>query len=493
MGDGDDVEKFIILITAFLLIAGVGVVTVAQAFPFWESKELVVRHVGKKQHSIQKKPVPYIMTTTSLTESDDVLKNPFIGLVPGAEYGEFSLPHSMVYKVITWKELEPHKGVYAFDEMEKRYNMDEFFREDVRFIFRIVLDYGTDEVHKDIPGWLYQEINGDGIWYDNDVGKGFSPNYSNKKLIKYHKGLLQAFGEKYNTDPRVAFIALGSLGHWGEWHTYMGKDLHIPFPKLPESDTYVQHYLDAFPDKKLLMRRPYPIVEKEDMGLYNDMFGSTRATNDFISWFQNGYNSSLADAFIPAIPTFWMHGPSGGEFGNANLDGSYYSEENIEKTIKMAKESHLSWIGPSGGIESIPPENEDNLDRFINTLGYRFVVKNVSYPISAWVTETQVPIQIEVENKGVAPMYYKWPLEFSFLDKNGAVVGRVLSKSDITKWVPGIRRIHERMEVPADLPPGEYTLAFAILDPDTKEPGIQFANKEKRSDGRYIVGNIRVN
>ncbi len=87
-------------------------------------------------------------------------------------------------------------------------------------IIRLVLDYPNKENSMQIPKWLYNEIGGDGTWYDISYGKGFSPNYENKTLIYYHEKLIKALGERYNSSSEIAFIELGSIGHWGEWHTY---------------------------------------------------------------------------------------------------------------------------------------------------------------------------------------------------------------------------------------------------------------------------------
>jgi len=422
---------------------------------------------------------------------DGALNNPFMGLVPGADYVDFPLPHRMAYKVLTWGELEPEKGAYAFEAIERKYGMDAFAARGVRFVLRVVLDYGTDEAHMDIPDWLYDEIGGDGVRYDADVGKGFSPNYSNETLLRYHERLIGALGDRYDDDPRVAFVALGSLGHWGEWHTYIGDDLRIPFPPMAISDTYVEHYLEAFPTKKLLMRRPYPIAERNGIGLYNDVFGSERQTYDFIDWFENGYESMLADAFVPAMPDFWKRGPSGGEFGFAGVDGMYFEPERFDETLEMARRSHLSWIGPSSDIEELDADERKNLDRFLATIGYRFSVHAASYP-EGWRVGSDVAVEFEVRNDGVAPFYYEWPLELSLINAGGRIVYSRAAAQDIRDWMPGATAFAERLRLPASVPPGAYTLAIAILDPSTGKPGVDWAMDGRRPDGRYALGPVRV-
>ncbi len=74
----------------------------------------------------------------------------------------------------------------------------------------------------DIPKWLYEKTGGDGTWYEGAYGKGFAPDYNNELLIRYHSLAVQAMGEHLGKDGLIAFVELGSLGHWGEWHVNYG-------------------------------------------------------------------------------------------------------------------------------------------------------------------------------------------------------------------------------------------------------------------------------
>ncbi|PWK16466.1 DUF4832 domain-containing protein [Tumebacillus permanentifrigoris] len=424
--------------------------------------------------------------------SEAVLNNPFMGLVPAASGGPYVQPHRLVYMVLSWRDLEPEKGRFAFEEIERKYKFAEWNQRGVKVILRFVLDYGTETKHMDIPDWLYQEIQGDGIWYDEDVGKGFSPNYDNPKLINAHRTVMQKLGERYDHDPRLAYLALGSLGHWGEWHTYSDEKINIPFPKLAVSDQYVQHYLDAFPDKKLLMRRPHPIVQDKQLGLYNDMFGSPRSTSDFNDWFENGYTSSLAGADIPAMPDFWRAGPSGGEFGNAGSVRGLLQPQNIGEILAEAQRSHVSWMGATVLSEvKLDQTEQSNLNSFLKKIGYRFVIRSASFPDKVR-QGGHVPVTLVVDNQGVAPFYYPWPLELSLVDEAGAVVASTVTSEDIRRWQPGQIQTIQYLSVPPGLAQGSYTLHVAILDPDTKQPGVEFAIQGKRQDGRYPLGELTV-
>ena len=347
----------------------------------------------------------------------DVLNNPFMGWVPWAMNGPVSQPHRLVYAGISWRELEPERGQFAWDEVEEKYLFDFWTERGVKFVIRIVLDTpkrGQGEL--DTPDWLYELTDGAGTWYNTtEIGNGFSPDYNNPVFIEEHARLIRELGKRYNSDPRIAFIQLGSLGHWGEWHTWpSGSGV---FPEIKVSDLYVQHYLDAFPDKMIGMRRPFRIALDNKLGLFNDMFGDKRSTDEWIGWFENGRSADE-----PAMPDFWKYAYSGGEFasGNALL---HLTDEKIADTLRQARESHTSWLGPCSPADAaLNGPYQANLDLLLKTIGYRFVLESVVH--SGQGTPGQAyPISMTWHNKGGAPFYFPWNLDLALADEQGQHCG----------------------------------------------------------------------
>jgi len=422
-----------------------------------------------------------------------VLHNPYIGFAPSAVGGPYPFEHRLVYKVLTWRELEPREGEFAFEQVEATYRFDQWADQGVKFILRVVLDYPTDTAHRDIPDWAYAKLRGDGIDYDEDVGRGFSPNYSSPILLQMHKRLIDALGARYDLDPRVAFIALGSLGHWGEWHTYNDSKITIPFPPLSVSDRYVQHYLDAFPNKKLLMRRPHPIAKEHGIGLYNDVFGTEGSTNDYVDWFENGYFSLLAGGVdMPSMPDFWKWAPSGGEFSSGSEVLSFLEDGEIDTIIEMAKRSHLSWIGPPPVSEdALTPKALANMDKLLIAMGYRLRIDKAVYPIEQ-VSGSSMQVDLSIANDGVAPFYYDWPFELTLVDSSGHEAAKSLTYNKVHAWQPGISREAVSVQLPKGAAPGDYRVLFAILDPETMRPSVDLAMEGRQPDGRYELGSMEI-
>lgn len=418
----------------------------------------------------------------------DVLRNPYMGIAPDARSSTIEQEHSLVYANISWRMLEPQKGEYQFDQVEEELQFPKWASKDTRFIIRIIMDVPEKKSQMEIPDWLYEELDGDGEWYENSYGKGYSPNYSNPLLIAYHKNLITKLGEHYQDDPRIAFVELGSIGHWGEWHT----DTSIPFPKLAISDQYVQPYLDSFPDSILLMRRPHPIAKQFKMGLFNDMFGDAQQTSEYLTWLQDGYTSWLSQEMMPAMPEFWKYAPSGGEFSPSHSLASYFRDSSIDQVISQAQATHVSWLGPNTPALLVKDtEQQANMNRFLNTIGYRFSLSKASHA-SAITAGNPLSVAMDWENSGVAPFYFPWTLELSLADQTGKIVAKTATAEDIRKWLPGMTASSQSLEIPLELPAGVYTLCVAILDPRTQEPAIALAMEGKRSDLRYTLGKVTI-
>ena len=393
--------------------------------------------------------------------------NPYMGFAPPADGGPFSQPHSLVFANITWSDFEPEKGVYDFESLEKKINLDYWESKNIRLILRVVLDYPGKKKHKDIPEWLYEEIDKEGIWYEHEWGSGFSPNYDNKRLIYFHEKMIKALANRYNQDPAIAFIELGSLGHWGEWHTLQQDGIYIPFPKLPVAETYVDHYTEYLDGKLLLMRRPHQIAIKNNIGLYNDMFGRYDHTiEEFLDWVDNGYEFWLTDERNPPMKAAWKTAPIGGEFAPTKNWGDYFSEESFKGTMEQLKLTHVSWLGPSSpAYYPVEGELNEHIHQFLGKIGYHFRLRQSIHPKEV-ESKKDFELTLEWENTGVAPFYFPWPLEISLADEKGDIVYSQISAVDIRKWLPGKSKMEEQVKLSSSkCLKGQYTLCVAILDP----------------------------
>lgn len=403
--------------------------------------------------------------------------NPLKGWAPWIDDTLPEYPVSMMFVLWTWSEIEPQEGEYCFAQLEEKYHMTELREQGIRFIIRIVCDYPGRETHMDIPRWLYEKTYEDGDWYNISYGKGYAPNYSNPVFIQEHGELIQALGDYYASDKQVAYIELGSLGHWGEWHVKYSSGI-TEFPKSAVSDRYVQQYLSVFPSEKLLLRRPFDIGKEYMLGLYNDSFGQVKSHEEWLGWIAEGYVSEQTKEWLSGMPDFWEMAPSGGEFASIDDDAFYFSD-GYESTMELLRQSHTTFIGPHCGANRKDPEFSEQILTMNREMGYCFQIKGASLIKRFW--NFPMLLTIHLDNIGIAPIYENWMMVLRILDDKQNVIYEEEKDVSLNKILPGEHTI--RITLPKlDLPAGTYDIEIGFIDHLTNRPGIALANKPCRTD-----------
>ncbi len=422
----------------------------------------------------------------------DPIANPLMGFAPWSDIKESAQPHSLVYADLSWREFEPQEGFYDFESFELQNQLDRWRNEGKRVVFRFVLDFPGDEEYIDIPDWLYTKINGDGNHYDHDYGKGFSPNYANPLIIKYHQKAINALGMHYGGDDFFAYIELGSIGHWGEWHLKYDSGMER-MPQEGIRDIYVNHYVEAFPNTHLLMRRPFSIAKRLDLGIYNDMTGDFDATLKWLTWIENGgeYNQTGEPDALAAMPNGWQLAPIGGEQSGSLTDEDIY-DTYLDYTVLLLEESHTTFLGPGGPSElENSAQLQEGIDRVLATIGYRLYIKGMEIP--RWIIfDKHIKISLYFGNDGIAPIYYDWPVKIFIFDDDENIVGNYNLDLDLRKVLP-----ESTHEVSFSMPVGKYKhgkylIGIAIIDPLTDNPAVKLAMNSNRQDLIQELGEFRI-
>ena len=341
--------------------------------------------------------------TYEYKEGNEALVNPYIGYAPSCASESLCEKTSLVYLNIFWSNLEPQEGVFDWETIENENNLERWRSEGKHLVLRFICDNPGKEMHRDIPDWLYERCS-DGKEYDMEYGKGYCPDYNNTEFIKAHEKVIKEIADYFRDDDFLAYVELGSLGHWGEWHTYYMADI----PRMPDTAVrmeYVAAYVKYFDYCKLLMRRTFSELPK-GAGVFNDMTGISHDTAQWLSWIENGgdYNETGEKNAIKAVPNIWETAPVGGEFASS-VPISVMLGEDYEQTVDLLKLSHMSFIGPM--VPYVKREDlefyqaADDASRYI---GYRYRVNKVTTKKSFGNSDAEVTISII--NDGVAPVYF---------------------------------------------------------------------------------------
>ena len=202
------------------------------------------------------------------------------------------------------------------------------------------------------------------------------PDWRCEELQRFHKEFHRRFAERYDKDPRLAFVEIG-FGLWAEYHIYDGPcvigktfpshDFQAEFlPKMDEwfQDTPWLFSIDAADAKYA------PFHKKKD--LLNLHFGNFDDSFMCESW--NGYNWE-SWSFFGA--NRYKVGPAGGEF-------SYYSDYDQKHVLDKAgmygrkfedvvAKVHMSFII---GNDQPGKQTSERIAEAAMSMGYRFEIRD---------------------------------------------------------------------------------------------------------------------
>lgn len=408
--------------------------------------------------------------------------NPLMGFAAAADSKSTAEDEQLVYIDVTWAEWEPQEGAFDIASLEKKNNIARWRAEGKHAVLRFMCDVPGDEAYRDIPQWLYDET-GDGADYDNAYGKGYAPDYSNATFRAAHARAIAALGAWASQDTFVSYVELGSLGHWGEWHTLEESGV----PAMPEERVcreYYSQYQSAFPQAYLLTRRNYALSVDNGAGVYNDMTGSSDGTLEWLAWQLAGGSQEVGDHEIAYSPVedIWRTAPVGGEF-TSSLDMGYMMGDNIVQTLGLLRASHMTFIGPHY------PKGE-----YAESAGAHMVRGLLGYRL--WVPELDVrfdvltrcwDITMKWRNDGVAPLYADWAVTLEVRDASGEVVYDTALPLVLSELCDG-----EEFTIKASVPFDQrywdgFTIGVGITDPLTGDYAVQLS-----SDTPYLPDGLNV-
>ncbi len=401
------------------------------------------------------------------------LDNPLKGWCPYTDANPIRLPYSMVYFYASWNDLEPTEGRFEFEKWERAaWSVPEARGKHV--VMRIFIDYPSKP--SGLPGWLKDEVK---LTRYQDHGGGLSPDYDNPRMVTAMEQLIAAMGKRYNNHPRVAFVQLGLLGFWGEWHTWPRGALYA---KPATERRIIDAYQRAFPGKMLMTRYARDYAASQSwLGFHDDMFPED--TDNGMDWsFLSGLRRTGRDSN-------WKQAAIGGEM--VPNQAKKWLGPRFDETLSHAEQGHFSWVGPyCPALQTNPsPEFRQAAESLVRRMGYQFRLTEVRHSAEV-LPGTKLHVNIAGSNEGVAPFYYPWPVELALLSDSGKLAVRIPLRCDIRTWQPG--RFELDSDVVANAAAGRYKLALGLIDPWTGQPAIRFANNLPSHEGWTVLSTVAV-
>lgn len=423
--------------------------------------------------------------TVSPAPIADVLPNPFKGfLTEAAEFdASTALPQTLFYADVTWRQLEPSRGSFAWEELERDWAPHLALGRRVGFRFKMADPWVAPD--DDVPDWLVA-LGVAMRSYEIDGGRGRVPDWDDPVLLAEHDRVITALGQKYDGDPRVAWVDVGSYGIWGEWH--VGGDDRLAATQASRR-RILDAYLSAFPMTKLVIPFDDPFatatLAARGHGVRNDCLGHPD---------KNAYYLESLEAISPGLnDAIYLSGLVTGEFCGSEAGALEGTTTYFDETLAFVKKAHWSSIGPAGGslLKPVDARQRERCEALHKALGYRLRITSLTH--TAGVRPGgNLHVSATVSNDGSAPFYFPWPVELTLRDDAGRTVFATELPWDVRSWLPGTHTEAASVRLPGSLAPGRLSLALAILDPVTREPAVHLANAGKDAGLRYRLSTVDV-
>jgi|SRR5665647_933831 len=433
------------------------------------------------------------------TEGLPIKYQKFNGNLENKDYPMTSIAYFRVY----WKYLEPEIGQFNWAMIDSA--LITAHNRHQTLMLRIA-PYGSGSIiydNNDAPTWYRAMVGDKNEWipanqgFSFEKGKGWRVDPEDPRYAQYFGRMITELGKRYDGHPELESIDLSIVGHWGE-----GKGSRILSEETRE--VLVNAYTDNFKKTPLIMlltdeKTNKYCLSQANVGWRVDCIGDLgfwakdKDNPDWAhmyDWYPQGIiNFGMQDAWEKAPVSFEICGTFKswkGERASCNCQG--YDIDDVNYIINETLKWHISSFNAKSS--AVPKEWQPLIDQWLNKMGYRFVLRNFSYPSSVARNE-KLAFKSWWENKGVAPIYKKnFLLAIRLQSKNKSEV--LLTDANIVSWLPGDNIYDDAVIIPPDLPTGIYQLQIGIVDRQTHQPKVSLAIEERDTEGWYSIGKVEI-
>ncbi len=298
------------------------------------------------------------------------------------------------YSYMLYNSVVSRKGVYDWTAVDVLLDKIAARKHQAILRFRFVYPgYATS-----VPDYIKQSAGYSETEGTSEGQTTWFPDWTNEELQRFTLEFYAKFAERYDNDPRLAFLQTG-FGLWAEYHIYDGpRVIGTTFPSKEFQAGFFRHLDTVFAktpwsisidaaDETYSPFEQQSALKTINFGLFDDSFMHEE---------HGGYNTDCWNFFGRER---YLRSPAGGEL-------SYYTDFDQEHVLDSegmygatweaaAAEFHITYM-----IGNDQPEYQ-SVERIRDAglaSGYRF-------RINAFRASDDSSL-VEVENAGVAPYYY---------------------------------------------------------------------------------------
>ena len=448
---------------------------------------------------------------TNYTEDTGVIRNPGQGWTSGTKWQfvrkDPDVNYGQIYIRTSWTALEPEEGKYNWKDLDGMLKVAE--SQGLPLSLRIMCACIKAKVPS-TPQWVFDKgAKGDKMQIDLVEGgktnwyNQISPRFDDPIFMREHKRFIEALAKRYDGDPRIAGLDIGSYGHWGEWHCHgLPPDTNrymtaVPPEKRPRTKPlvypfeirkqYADWYLNNFKKTPLVFMTDdwetlkYSIGENgpSRVGLRRDGVGSP--------WHATRWIGNPPYDQIPKMGDVWKDRPIWFEFFD-HAPNMIKRGWDVPGAIDFMLTNHVSVVNTipftPWQLKEFDPELFKQLKKLDLYAGARLVptkgaVKRKGRTVAAGLIG---------ENKGVARIHLPYVLQMVVTGPDGKELFVRNATADPCSWLPGPFKFAEKFTLPESADVEGARISFRLRHREGVLRNFRFAAKETEEDGSLPLG-----
>lgn len=337
---------------------------------------------------------------------------------------------SVIYLRLAWSYLEPEEGKFDWsivDTPAQRW-IDKGFK--VAFRFSCAESnpnqpYATPKWVRDAGAKGYQFTPRKGI---DESSPMWEPKYDDPVFLEKLDRFLAAAAARYDGNPDVAFIDVGSFGVWGEGHTHATT-------RLPYDARTVKMHLDLHKKhfKKTLLAANDDFSNQgrglETLHYARELGMTLRDDSILVNCKEKAYHHAyVADIFWPHLPVVLEMEHYGHSVNRGCWeDGSLF--------LKAIEDYRAAYATVHWYPREFYQKNKKLVDDINLRLGYRLQLIEASWP-AEMSRDEPLTVGYRWRNAGVAPCYPGGHPAITLKDAKGGIVGVFVDESYDMRALP---------------------------------------------------------
>lgn len=394
---------------------------------------------------------------------------------------------SCIYLRLPWAYIEASEGVFDWTVVDAP--AQRWIDKGIQVAFRFTVSeswmrWATPEWVAQAGAKGYNFTYGKGV---DDNGPFWEPDYNDPVFLGKYETFLAAAAARYDGNPHVAFVDVGSFGVWGEGHTFASTRITYPAETV---NKHMDIYAKYFKKTLLVANDDFAFQGEETIAHARALGMALRDDSILVQPPPNSYfHAAMARDFWPTIPVILEH-----EHYQSSIDRGAWDHDIFMRAIE---EYHASYICIHWFPREFLEKERPLIDRVNQRLGYRLQLREAAWPTAIALAQ-RLRVESTWANAGVAPCYPGGFICFTLKDPENGIAAVFVNETFDTRNLepapPGQAAAQSTVSEHGFAPnmkPGTYGVYVSVGHRDGT-PAIALPLPESDGNRRYRLGTITV-